>query len=476
MKNSSLFKLLSKMPRSKIRRWQSFIASPYFNKRKDLEDYANYLADQIVSGKVPDDFSRKDLFLAVSGEKDFDDGFLRWVISSLLRLTERFLAIEYQESVQHNRMQLDLIEVLHNDFDGIREDYHLKKIKTENLVVENRYRLLQLEDRRYLSQNDFSKKALLQDKIDFGFEWSLTEALETLCEQKNRAQFMQLEIENSWGEWAVNYIEHNPDYLNDRPVIHLYYLIYNSVCFPDAFEEIGRIDQLIDEISERISFDKLRSFRVYQLNFCLRKINSGDNTYLVKCLDLFEKMLDKKLLLDGGFLPIYVFKNILTIGLRLKKLEWVKRFVKEQAEYLNPDVRENAYQYSIANIFYAEKEYEKSQHALMQVEFTDINYNLDSKALLLRIYFETEEEEALEAHFNAFKIYLIRNKLISNKKHKRYYNLFRFTRKMSLLKSEWDYKSSEYLDNKLKLLRKQIDRAGSIANKNWLNAQLAELT
>ncbi|MBK9015910.1 MAG: hypothetical protein IPM82_18635 [Saprospiraceae bacterium] len=63
--------------------------------------------------------------------------------------------------------------------------------------------------------------------------------------------------------------------------------------------------------------------------------------------------------------------------------------------------------------------------ALLQVEYTDLRYNLDAKSLLLRTHFDLEEEEALLAHADV-RQFVKRNKSLTDFQKKATSNLIRF--------------------------------------------------
>ena len=95
--------------------------------------------------------------------------------------------------------------------------------------------------------------------------------------------------------------------------------------------------------------------------------------------------------------------------------------------------------------------------------------------LLLRIYFESDEDEALQNLIASFKIYLQRNKLLAEKKHKRYYNLFRFTLKLHNIYKRAAYNKKEKSKAQLKKLNEQILANNYIVNKSWLLNQLKSI-
>ncbi|MBK9015204.1 MAG: hypothetical protein IPM82_14670 [Saprospiraceae bacterium] len=51
----------------------------------------------------------------------------------------------------------------------------------------------------------------------------------------------------------------------------------------------------------------------------------------------------------------------------------------------------------------------------MHVEFTDVLLNLSARSLLIKIYFETGQDEILYWYLEATRIFLLRNKLLDNR-------------------------------------------------------------
>lgn len=66
-----------------------------------------------------------------------------------------------------------------------------------------------------------------------------------------------------------------------------------------------------------------------------------------------------------------------------------------------------------------------------KVEFTDVFYQLDSRVLQLKIYFESDDYENLFYHISAFRIFLKRNNSISENQRTIYRNLVRFKAKLA---------------------------------------------
>jgi hypothetical protein len=118
--------------------------------------------------------------------------------------------------------------------------------------------------------------------------------------------------------------------------------------------------------------------------------------------------------MNHDYLSQWEYKNIVTLGLRLKENKWVRDFIRKHLHHLAPHERKNALTYNSAMLGYHEKNYRLTLKLLREVEFSDLYYALDSRSLLMKVYYETDDPETLLYHISAFKIFLRRNKFISD--------------------------------------------------------------
>ena len=114
----------------------------------------------------------------------------------------------------------------------------------------------------------------------------------------------------------------------------------------------------------------------------------------------------------------------------------------------------------MAYLLFARKQFGKALTALLQFEFTDVFYALDSRTLQIKIYFELEETDALMSALEAFKVYLRRNRTISDSVRTIYMNFVRFVNRiLSVPPSDSEKKQK---------LHEKILEAGNVADIRWL--------
>lgn len=95
----------------------------------------------------------------------------------------------------------------------------------------------------------------------------------------------------------------------------------------------------------------------------------------------------------------FTYKNIVAVGLRLKEYDWTATYIPTYAKYLEVAYRENYQHYTTSKLYFSKGEYDAAMQRLIQVEYDDLFLNLDAKTMLMKIYYETQSYNALDAFF-----------------------------------------------------------------------------
>jgi hypothetical protein len=113
------------------------------------------------------------------------------------------------------------------------------------------------------------------------------------------------------------------------------------------------------------------------------------------------------------------------------------------------------------------QQYGKVARILQTVEFTDVFYNLDSRSLLMKTYYELNEFEALFTFSDTFSNYLRRNKHISAYQKTVYLNLVKFITRLARVKNR---------DGAISVkLKTEIETSREVADATWLKSKVEEL-
>ena len=209
--------------------------------------------------------------------------------------------------------------------------------------------------------------------------------------------------------------------------------------------------------------EESRSIYVLAINCGIKRLNKGDRKYIRECFDLYRSGLKNRVLFENGVVSNYTYTNVFKAGLALKEFNWVESFLKEYKSYLPASDRENTYNFNLAFLYFQKPDYDSAMELLQKVDFNDVLNNLDSRRMLLRIYYELGYYDSLESLLDSFKTYLSRQKNIGYHKEN-YANLIYFMKKILRANLSDKTQSSKLI--------KEIEATPALAEKSWLLEQL----
>ncbi|MCI5058365.1 MAG: hypothetical protein MRY83_19795 [Flavobacteriales bacterium] len=182
---------------------------------------------------------------------------------------------------------------------------------------------------------------------------------------------------------------------------------------------------------------------------------------------IYKYQLEEEINVENNKMRISDFKNIATLGIRLKDLDWVRHFTNEHKDKLDLRYQQSAEAYNLARIDFYKEEYSAARKKLVNVEYADIHYELGSRALLIKIYFETTDSELMLQNLNSLKLFVRRSRLISDYQKRIYLNFLKCIHKMNRL-IDGDKRVTETLDHLI-----YEDKA--IADYTWVRKKYEEI-
>ncbi len=483
MKDASLIKILTSLSTKECNKFVLFVQSPYFNKDEYIVRLLKYLKKLHPAFKEAT-IEKTLIFKKVFKNEPFDYLKLRRLFSATLKLLEQFFLSEYQQERKIDS-QIDLLSTLKDR--GIDKRFHKNHLKAQALIDDNQlinsqsylnqYNYLYQLDEWLVESGDFGKPELLQNAIDNLDRFYVLEKLNRSMVMLNRRTILQTRSKDQHFTYPLidqilAYLEQNEALFKDDPGVLIYYKRYISLINQNDEESYFDLCKLVEENIERFSIKNGRSLYFSLLNYAAEKINNGNSSFFKHSFEIQKKMLAKGFLLQNGVLPDLSFRNLVTSALALKEFKWTLQFIEDYHKLLPKNIRANAYNYNLANYYCEVNEYDKAQNLLWNVEYKNVMYNLNAKAMLLHIFYETKAEEALDSHISAFKVYLMRNKKITNERYKRYYNLFRFTATLHKIRMEATFTPKKESRVRMDKLKEKIEKSGRLPFKRWLNSQI----
>jgi hypothetical protein len=464
MKNSRLWKLLRALDKKDLRDLRKFVASPIYNQRIDVEMFYDYLYETM---KKEEPAPTKEMAFKVIYPKDkFNPTHIHTLTSLLFKITEQYLV--WKEREQDQIAEKITLASAYRKLN--LEDNFLRTIEETKIMHEAQpLRNAEYHEKNYnllLEEFEFLiRTRKIDDNILQGIINNLDKSFISKALRLEWAINSHKAIANKEYESGILKIDEIPQNLS-APAIAIYYYGYKATKNND--EEAFKIFMsfLKNEVG-CFPLHEQKDIFLIAINFCIKKINAGNEDYLSIGLDVYKDGLNKKVLIDNNSsIPRFTFANIVTFACKAKDWDWGEDFVKEYHMLLEHQYREGLYNFSLGRIYYERKNYDKALTFLTKSESKDVLIMLNAKALQTRIYYEITEMSLLHSHLNAFKIYLKRHKEIGY--HKFIYgNFIKYTLKLLNI----NIKNKEVVEK----LETNIRDEQYLYEKKWLLAQLEAL-
>lgn len=454
-------------------RFRDFVHSPYHNKHEVVRQLIQYLSDEYPRFST-ENLEREILFQLLFPQESFDYKRLSIIFTYSNKLVKEFIIIEKNktENIWNNLLYIS----------ELREQKALQQLEKQLSVTNQQlqkqpernaafhywqYQLLGEQDSLQVLRNQHIQDDLLSQKqreLDYFY---LAEKLRDACEMQVRRSIIQTNYKTRLLDAVLKEVgEHQTTYAN-IPIVIVYYQLYQLLTKKEV-NDFQTIKQTLRQTEQYFPTSELRTIYNYLQNFCIAQINRGVANFLMELFEIYKNQLDKRLLLENETLSEWHYKNIVTVGLRLREMEWTHDFIENYQILLPPVSRENAYLFNLASYFYTAAHYDHTLELLNRVEFKQEQYNLGAKALLLRTYYDKGEDELLLSLTHAFRQFLGRNRSLNSQRVLALRNFVRLLRAVAKLRMEVDFMDLKELNRRKKELEKMILETDNVVNKNWL--------
>lgn len=459
MDNSAIMEAITALNAWEIREFRRWLESPAFSTRAEYLQLYDYLVKCTTQNR-PADATKIGQKLGISEEKK-----MRYLLSGLLDLIrEYFIQKEMASDTGH------------------REIYLLRAMRKRNL--EKNFNLADREFDKVLEQTgqahldrfllDFQRHreryewGTAQNRVQiFPFEllstqlntWYAGQLMQLACMEKTQ-QAVRRQENHIPPDWTLALLEQLPGQPQQQPSVALYYLGYQMLAQPNEPSHITEFRSLLAENAGKLPLPDAKGLLMLAINHGIRSINAGDRDAIRTTLDFYLFGLESKLLQDKrGILSKYTYNNVMMTFLALQRWEDALNFLEKYAPELEPSERENVYSYNLAIFHFRKGNYDETLNLLRNIHFSDPMYNLESRKMLLKIYFEQGDVDPLESLLENLLTWLRRHPEIGYHREM-YRNLARFTGKMlRITPSDKDARER---------LRAKIRETPLVAERNWL--------
>ena len=414
MHNTPLFNVLhsfGKRERAELCRW---VQSPFVNRRPEVARLCEQLC-QLLHHDAPEEKYRKAaLWSQIVPSEPYNDTAMRHIQSFLFQATKQWIA--YREWAQDDttvRLHLvrglrkkGLVKVFDKEFKGlpapdmaVRQsvDFHLTQYRIRFEYWEGDHRTGQPETGQLQSAS-----------ASFG-AFVASSALRHGCAALDKSQAAFSPENFDFLPETLEAVEAGR--YSDIPAVQVYFRCFRLMQSGEE-RHFHALKDLLAQYTGLFPPEEIRDVYLVAINFCIRRLNTGEKTFVREAFDLYRSGLERGIILDNGLLPKATYQNIMLLALALDEWLWARQFLEDYRSALAIGERHNAYHFNLALWHFRKKEYAQAQEILRRVEFRDVHYNLDARRMMVRMYYDTGEMAALDSLLHSFRIYLQRHRSI----------------------------------------------------------------
>lgn len=472
MRDTKLYKAIIELSGHEMNRLHKFILSPYFNSNESIIKLFEWIKKDI-KGKNANEVSKEFLWKTCFGSIKFNDGRFRKLQSDLLKLVEEYYAQQAFEANPVYKAHFLLESLSHKKIETLESTAIRSAIQyaEEQILKPASYYHMkyEIEQSIYLltrNKAERSSKTNIENIVSNLDHFFLAEKLRYFSSVLTHQHFAAVNYKMLFIDEIIEHVKAN-DY-SDVPVILIYFQILLTYQEPQNRSHYDLLSEYLQKYIHLFPEFEAKEILDAVLNYCIIRMNAGEEEYIREAFILYKKSLESGLLLVKGQITPWSFKNIVTIGLRLKEFDWIEQFIHTYSKFVDQKYRQNAITFNLAQFYFYKKEYQKVIEQLSKVEYEDFTYSLNSKTLLMASYYELDEFEALNSFLDSFRLYIDRNKKLTQGKGKHYKSTISIVKKL--------IKVVPGNTSGIEKLKQEVNSAQGVVSKNWILEKLENLS
>lgn len=466
MLDTILAELFNALGAWEIRNARVWLESPFFNRRAEPLRLFDYLVECRKTGQTPDQTAA---MRAILGKTDAPLlPKFRHEMSGLAELLRTFLVWQelLETTGQRELLALRVMRKrgLEKNFNHALRETEKTFQKSENQSFARQLDGFRLGMERYQWElrsrrgQDFPLHNL-REKLD---AWYAGQALHLACMEQSRQAVRRTERDVAAPpDLLENLLEYLPARPHEtQPGVALYHLGQRMLAAPEDGERMENFRQLLENQIHTVPTSEARDLLMLAINHGIQRINAGERAAIRRTLDFYRLGLSQKLLHDErGQLTKYTYNNVLMTFLALEEWDNARDFLEQYRADLPAHERENVYHYNLAVFNFRRGDFDGTLELLRDVTFADPMYNLESRKMLLKIYFEQNALDALESLLDNLLNWLRRHGELGYHREM-YRNLASFVRRLLRL-------APSDADGRKRLEKKVLDTP-LVAERKWL--------
>ena len=472
MQDTTIFEAIQSLSAWEARRFRVRLESPCFNRKTTLFALFDYLWSCAAGGQAPQIEKAQQAVFPGQGSSPAK---LRHEMSELLALLRDYLVELELEKMPLQRHSI-LAHALRrrglekNFRQAIREAASLEPGPEDPAFARSLFRF-------HIQKEQYEWEKRSRRYLDFPLEdlsahldtWYAGQLLQMACNESAQAalgpeagskRYDRQRIEAVTALLSGSPHQHNPE-------VALYYRGLHMLDAPEDGKAVEAFRSLFEQHAGALPRNLAKELLMLAINHGIRRINAGEREALHRTLGFYLFGLDNKLLQDeNGVLSKFTYNNVLMNFLALEEWDKALDFIERYRAQLPPKEQDNVYRYNMAVYRFRRGEFDTTLELLRNVNFPDPMYNLESRKMLLKIYYEQQAFDALESLLENLLTWLRRHSEIGYQREM-YRNLAHFTGRLLRLPPQ-DKEGARSLAQKIR-------DTPLVAERTWLLEKVGKL-
>jgi len=475
MLQSKLITLFRGFNREELKRFEAFLLSPYFNQSEMLIKFFRLIERHHPSFDSKK-LAKEKLYKSLYGDGSYNDTNMRKLVSEMFKQAKTFSA---HEKLRNNNLDASL-----QKYEWLM-DHGVKKVAEAELEVHGllldacakhdnayyyhrrRHDLLKFE----IATERFrgSEHKLLKDFDIFSHIHSLNRDYVVNSFSLHIYLLTLHKIYNlPLNEAILQPLETlTHSYVNKGDaVIDLFFNVFQLVRTNDEkyfFELMARFF----ENSSTVPIQLLWETGVALENYCIKKIREGDERFSAAVMQIYRFEVENNLHLNHGKLSFVYYHNVAVRGAESSELDWTEYFVENNKKYLSEESKEDAYNYSLAHILFARKNYRDALRLALSSNIPFFASKILIKNLVARAHYELGMLDELQIELDTYRHHL-KDERISDERRQHFQAFINTMRQLAELKGNHN-------QEKLMDLYNQVEAQKGLANRKWFQEKIKEL-
>lgn len=463
---------LSRFSKTDRKLFRSFLESPVFNRREKVIVLYDFVLNHLDK-REGQELNEEAAFRKIYPEEKFVVNKVRKLKAALVELVLEFLA--FRDWKTKGNPSINLIRALNEmGEDVFFLSYYQKaqaNLKKENHSLQTMEEQVQLELQRSVFESKQTGRGGAGNFKDLmvSLESSeLTRIMKFVFISQMREKIIG---EQTCPQAFLDLVDQiNPESLS-HPLARMYYLLCTTISPNSDWADLQSLKELLREQGDAIASDEVRDLYLAAINNFNRQEGRPKGELYEELWTLNRDMYELLVKSRGFSLSRGQYKNMVMLGCRLARFDWVEEFLEEALPHISANAEEveelRGFNHGVMHFY--RKNHKEAERAFNRSfkKIPDIFYELDARAYLLMIYLETGDAIGMESLTHSFRVYLEREERVSEFHRNSYGDFIRFYRRLAALRPG-DEKKTEKLKN-------EIAQSEMRTGQNWLLEKLQAL-